>query len=298
MTTFAQVIGMLGGESDVETPIHGVSTSSNPRPETLSFMTRWSPESQAVVDGNPDTLFIIPADANVSGGPCNVVAADKPRLAYALALRDALHQEGPATIAATAVVEDSAEIAEGVSIGHFCVVEDGVVIGEGSRIDHHVVLKAGVQIGRNVRIGSHTSVGGHGFGFEMDGNGKPIRIGHRGGVVIGDDVEIGHQCSVAQGTIEPTTIGDHVKIDDCVFIAHNVSIGESSYIIAGAEISGSVTIGERVWISPEVTIINKVTIGDDALVGIGAVVVKNVDPNTIVAGVPAKPRGLRNPVAD
>ena len=66
-------------------------------------------------------------------------------------------------------------------------------------------------------------------------------------------------------------------------------------MIAGAEISGSVTIGERVWISPEVTVINKVSIGDDALVGIGAVVVRDVEANTVVAGVPAKPRGQRHP---
>jgi UDP-3-O-[3-hydroxymyristoyl] glucosamine N-acyltransferase LpxD len=295
MTTFADVIRVLGGTSEDPTPIGGVSSSADPRAETLSFMTRWTSGSQDVVDDNPTTLFLIPADAEPSGSPSNVFRVERPRLAYALALRDALHREGNPTIASTAVVDDSAEIGEGVDIGHFCVIEPGVVIGDGTRIDHHVVLKTGVQLGRGVRIASHTSVGGHGFGFEMDDDGVPVRIGHRGGVVIGDEVEIGHQCSIAQGTIEPTTIGDHVKIDDCVFIAHNVQIGRSSYVIAGAEISGSVTIGERVWISPEVTVINKVTIGDDALVGIGAVVVKDVDPNTIVAGVPAKPRGPRHP---
>ena len=129
----------------------------------------------------------------------------------------------------------------------------------------------------------------------MDDEGHPVRLGHMGGVVIGSDVEIGSHVSIAQGTIEPTVISDHAKIDDCVFIAHNVHVGKSSFVIAGAEISGSVTIGERVWISPEVTVINKVSIGDDALVGIGAVVVRDVEENTVVAGVPAKPRGQRYP---
>lgn len=294
MNTFADVIRALGGTSESTTPIREVSTSASPKPESLSFMTRWSPESQGIIDANPTTLFIVPEDAAIDGAAVNIVRARNPRLAYALALRDVLHNDGPATIAPTAFIDESAEIGRGVSIGHFCVIEAGVVVGDGNRIDHHVVLKTGVRTGSNVRIGSHSSVGGPGFGFEMDGDGKPLRINHRGGVVIGDDVEIGHHCSIAQGTIEPTQISAHVKIDDCVFIAHNVSIGEASYVIAGAEISGSVTIGERVWISPEVTVINKVTIGDDALVGIGAVVVGNVEANTIVAGVPAKPRGLRN----
>ena len=295
MTTFAEVIAALGGSSDDATPITGVSASSDPRPETLSFMTRWTPDSQAIVERHPTTLFLVPDDAPVNGTPSNAFPVERPRLAYALALRDVLHQDGPPSIASTAVVDESAQIGEGVAIGHFCVVEPGVVIGAGTRIDHHVVLKTGVELGRDVRVGSHTSIGGHGFGFEMSDGDVPVRIGHRGGVVIGDDVEIGHQCSIAQGTIAPTRIDAHVKIDDCVFIAHNVQIGRSSYIIAGAEISGSVTIGERVWISPEVTVINKVTIGDDALVGIGAVVIKDVEPNTVVAGVPAKPRGPRHP---
>jgi len=123
--------------------------------------------------------------------------------------------------------------------------------------------------------------------------GRVIRIGHMGGVVIGDEVEIGAHCSIAQGTIEPTQIHDHVKIDDCVFIAHNVCIGENSYIIAGAEISGSADIGRGVWISPEVAVINGVSIGDGAFVGIGAVVIRDVEPDTVVAGVPAKPMGHR-----
>jgi UDP-3-O-[3-hydroxymyristoyl] glucosamine N-acyltransferase len=79
-----------------------------------------------------------------------------------------------------------------------------------------------------------------------------------------------------------------VKIDDHVFIAHNVEVGENTLIIACAEISGSVTIGRGVWIGPNASIRDKVTIGDKALVGLGAVVTKNVVDNAVVAGNPAK----------
>lgn len=292
MTTFADVAQALGQELDNETEVRGVSASLAPRPNTLSFVRQWSEDAAATVAGNPDTLFIVP-DGAVSGP--NVVPAANPRLAYALAVRDCLRDEAEPEVASTAAVSDGAKIGDRVSIGHFCVIEDGVEIADGAFIDHHVVLRTGVSVGERTRIGSHTSVGGPGFGFEMDDEGHPVRLGHMGGVVIGSDVEIGSHVSIAQGTIEPTVISDHAKIDDCVFIAHNVHVGKSSFVIAGAEISGSVTIGERVWISPEVTVINKVSIGDDALVGIGAVVVRDVEANTVVAGVPAKPRGQRYP---
>lgn len=290
MPTFRDVARVLGKTLDNDTEITGVSSSTLPRPHTLAFFREWSAEAAAVVEANAETLFLAPPGAETAD---NVVVVPKPRLAYALAVRDALREDAVAEIAPTAVVSDGATVGQRVSIGNFAVVEDDVVIGDGAVIDHHVVLRSGVRVGARTRIGSHTSIGGPGFGFEMDEHGHPVRIGHMGGVQIGDDVEIGSHVSIAQGTIDPTVIEDHVKIDDCVFIAHNVTVGRSSYVIAGAEISGSVRIGERVWISPEVTVINKVSIGDDALVGIGAVVVRDVPPGLVVAGVPAKPRGPR-----
>lgn len=292
-TTYADVARYL----DLPAPdgsgvVAGVSTSSDPQPDTLAFLARWDEAAARTVDGAPRTLFLVPPEAG-DATPANAFVVPRPRLAFAQVTRDLLHQPPTAEVAATAYLDPGARVGRDVAIGHFTVVEDDVVIGDGCRIDSHVVLKSGTRLGRRVRIGSHTSIGGEGFGFEVADDGTPIRLGHAGGVEIGDDVEIGCQVSIAQGTIEPTRLAEQVKVDDCVFIAHNVQVGRASFVIAGAEISGSVTIGERVWVSPEATVINKVSIGDDALVGIGAVVVKDVEANTVVAGVPAKPRGAR-----
>jgi UDP-3-O-[3-hydroxymyristoyl] glucosamine N-acyltransferase len=85
-----------------------------------------------------------------------------------------------------------------------------------------------------------------------------------------------------------TIIGEHVKIDNLVHIAHGVEIGRNSLIIANAMIAGSVKIGENVWVAPSASVRQKLEIGDDSMIGLGSVVVKNVNTNTIVAGNPAK----------
>jgi UDP-3-O-[3-hydroxymyristoyl] glucosamine N-acyltransferase len=81
---------------------------------------------------------------------------------------------------------------------------------------------------------------------------------------------------------------ENVKIDNLVHISHGVQIGKNSLIIANAMIAGSCEIGENVWVSPSVSIIQKTKIGDDSLIGLGSVVLKDVEASSIVVGVPAK----------
>jgi UDP-3-O-[3-hydroxymyristoyl] glucosamine N-acyltransferase len=288
MVTFGTVVAGFGGPGTSTIPLRGVSSSTDPQPGTLSFMRAWGESSRDVVETHDQTLFLVPQDAPDDLPQDRVVRVEGPRLAYAQAVRTYLAPPPPAGVSPHAVVGDGVQLGKDVSIGHFSVIEEGVVIGDGTVIDSHVVLKKGVVIGARCRVGAHTVIGTAGFGYEFDDSGRPILIPHLGGVQIGDDVEIGNQVSIAQGTIDPTVIRNDVKIDDCVFIAHNCFVDEASYLIAGAEISGSVTIGKRVWVSPEATVINKVSIGDDALVGIGAVVTRNVPANSVVSGVPAK----------
>lgn len=86
-----------------------------------------------------------------------------------------------------------------------------------------------------------------------------------------------------------TLLSENVKVDNLVHIAHGVQIGKNSLIIANSMIAGSVEIGENVWVSPSTSIRQKLVVDNDALIGMGAVVVKNVDASSIVAGNPAKP---------
>ena len=152
----------------------------------------------------------------------------------------------------------------------------------------NIVIAPNVTIGQNVIIKSNAVIGEKGFGFERDENWTPIRIDHSGGVVIGDHVEIGAATVIAGGTIDPTIIEDHVKIDDRVFIAHNCRIGEKTLIIAGTCIGGSAIIGKCCWLGINCTIQQKIKIGNYAFIGSHANVTKDVPDYAVMVGNPAK----------
>ena len=175
-----------------------------------------------------------------------------------------------------------------VNIGPNVVIEDDVQIGDFCEIGANTVLKKGIILKSNISIGSNCTLGGVGFGYEKDKEGNYRVIHHIGNVFISDFVEIGNNVCIDRAVIGSTQIGRNVKIDNLVHIAHGVKIDENSLIIANAMIGGSVSIGKNVWISPSVSIRQKLTIQDDSLIGMGSVVVKDVQKNDIVLGVPGK----------
>jgi len=266
--------------------VTGVKAAHNPGPGYMVFAKEYSAE--LVKSFNEAGVFAIAAPEYEGKLTCPHVISPTPRLDFARAVKRFFVVEKPGGIAGTAVVSPFAQLGKGVGIGHFAVIGDRAVIGEGTEIREHVVIGEGVRIGRNCLIKANTVIGGEGFGFEFDEAGMPVRMPHLGRVIIGDNVEIGSLNAIARGTLDDTVIGDNVKTDDHVFIAHNVEVGDNTLIIAGAEVSGGVKIGRNVWIAPQATIRNQVEIGDGAVVGMGAVVTKSVAAGAVVIGNPAR----------
>lgn len=221
-----------------------------------------------------------------------VLKADNPRMEYAKILKFILDsqvkEDREYEVNAHGYVKG-----KNVEVGEQTIIEPFVFIGDNCKIGRKCIIRSGAKIRENTVIGNdclikeNCVIGDEGFGMERDENGIPYKIPHLGGVVIGNNVEVGALVSIAQGTIKPTVIEDYVKIDDCVFIAHNCRIEKGAYIIANAEISGSVKIGRYSWIGPSVSIIDRVNIGNNVTAGVGAVIIKDVPDNQIVAGNPA-----------
>ena len=241
-------------------------------------------------------------------GKTTLVVA-QPKLAFAKA---AEQLEAPRRIAegrhGTAVVDASATLAEGVTVGPYAVIEADVKIGEDSeigafcfigrgarigqacRLFSRVDLYAGAKLGNRVTVHSGAVIGGDGFGYVVDA-GRYMKFPQVGTVEIGDDVEIGSNATIARGSLGKTRIDRGVKLDNMVHVAHNVHIGEDTIIAAQTGISGSCEIGDHVIIGGQVGVADRCTIESGSIVGAQAGIPtgKKIRAGETVWGTPARP---------
>ena len=212
-------------------------------------------------------------------------------------------------ISPQAFIHPSARVGREVSIlplayvGRDAVIGDGVVlcpgavVGERARVGDRTVVHPNVSIlhdcvvGRDVILHAGTVVGSDGFGFVRDGS-RSLKIPQVGTVQIDDDVEIGANCCIDRATLGKTWIQRGVKTDNLVQIAHNVTVGEDTLVVAQTGISGSVRIGRQVVIGGQVGIGDHVEIGDRAMIGSQSGVAKSLAPGVVVSGTPTMPHRL------
>lgn len=194
-----------------------------------------------------------------------VLVSDNPYLSFArlTALFDDAPRAKPG-IAASALVDPSVHLGNGVSIGPNVVIGANAVIGDNTIIgansvvgDHcrigsgchlhaNVTLYHRVRMGDEVTIHSGTVIGADGFGFAPRGKGQGWEKIHQlGGVVIGNRVDIGANSCIDRGALDDTVIGNGVIIDNQVQIAHNCIIGDNTAIAGCVGIAGSTVIGKN-----------------------------------------------------
>lgn len=229
-----------------------------------------------------DRQALIIGPKQLAGGSVSVLASANPRLdfAYALQLIDA--QIGYAQ------EDEPPQIHPSVKIGQHVVIGRNVKIGEGTVIHHHVVIGNNVKIGKYCQINSGAIIGEGDFGFERDAAGRPVKIPHIGSVWIGDHVQIGSLSSVSRGTIGATRIGHYSKIDNHAYVAHNCQIGENVIVIGGSVLGGSSQYGSGTWVGINASIMQKTKVGENAMLGMGVVVLKDVEANAKMVGNPAR----------
>ena len=225
-----------------------------------------------------------------SSFPFNAIIVENPRKSFAEVLRHFFIEESEwKGIHSTSTIHPSVVFDENlITIEPNVVLEKNIRIGKRVYIGANTVIKSGTIIGDDVKIGSNNTIGGVGFGYEPNEEGVYELIPHLGNVILHDKVEVGNNTCIDRAVLGSTVLESEVKVDNLVHIAHGVRIGSNSLVIAHAMIAGSVQIGKNTWVSPSASIKQKLIIGDNALVGMGSVVIKNVEDGAIVVGVPAK----------
>ncbi|WXL27962.1 UDP-3-O-(3-hydroxymyristoyl)glucosamine N-acyltransferase [Ectopseudomonas mendocina] len=293
----------LCGPADKE--VCGLATLQDAGPDHLSFLANAQYRKYLSTTG-AGAVLLTEADAQGFSGNALIVA--NPYLAYAelshlfdrkplpvlgvhpTAVVAADAQIDPtASIGAHAVIEAGARVAANVTIGAQCFVGARSVIGEGGWLAPRVTLYHDVCIGKRVVIQSGAVIGGEGFGFANE-KGTWQKIAQIGGVTIGDDVEIGANTTVDRGALSDTLIGNGVKLDNQIMIAHNVQIGDNTAMAGCCGISGSTKIGKNCMIAGGVGMVGHIEVCDNVFVTGMTMVTRNItEPGSYSSGTAMQP---------
>lgn len=258
--TLAQLAELLGAKlvGDGQCEITGLAPLKTAQSGQLSFLSNPSYADQLKTT---QASAVIIEEKFLESCSANALVAAMPYVAFAKATQlfaePAMDAQGVhssaavdstaklgknVSIAANAVVDADAVLGDDVIIGAGCYIGRGAQLGADCQLHSNVTLYHGVRLGERVEIHSSSVIGADGFGFAFDGS-KSVKIHQLGAVLIGDDVEIGAGTTIDRGALEDTEIGNGVKIDNQVQIAHNCKVGEHTIICGCVAIAGSVTIG-------------------------------------------------------
>lgn len=294
------VSGELTG-TDVE--ITGISDLEHQKEGGIAYAE--NKKSLELLSQTTVSALIIPVDMKCETKPyinvkepkltfTKVLEIFNPYKPYKKEIYPAVYIEKGAKIAHDVTILPFAAIMDNAEIGEGTVIYSQVYIGKNVRIGKNCLIKAGVKIddetviGDNVIIHHNSVIGGDGFGY-IQKDGKNIKIPQIGRIVIENDVEIGACVTIDRATMDETVIGEGVKIDNLVQIAHNVKIGAYSVIMAQVGIAGSATIGKACFLTGQVGVADHAKLGDNVIVlAQSGVESKKIESNSILFGSPAR----------
>jgi len=294
-------------KGDPQCEIVGIAGLPEARKGQISFLSDSLYESD-LTDTQASAVILEPQYADQVS---NALISSNPYLGFAKVSQLFENRPMPGSgIHSSAIIADSAQIHESVSVGPHAVIADGVMIGEGvelgagscigvgscigkgSRIAANVTIHHRVVIGEDVIIHSGAVIGADGFGFAHDGE-QWVKIAQLGGVQIGNRVEIGANTTVDRGALADTIIGEGVKIDNQVMVAHNVKIGAHTAIAACVGISGSTEIGRNCTLAGGVGLVGHIKLADRVHVTGMTMVTKSIDQaGSYSSGTAMMPTGL------
>ena len=192
-----------------------------------------------------------------------------------------------AYVGAFAYVGKNVKLGKGVQIYPHVYIGDNVTIGDGTVLYDGVKIYAHCKVGAQCILHAGVVVGSDGFGFEPDAQGVNQKIPQIGNVIIEDDVEIGANTTIDRAMMGATIIHRNVKIDNLVQIAHNVEVGESTFLCAQVGIAGSTKVGKHCVLAGQVGVAGHLEIADNCVFGAQSGIPGNIRKPGMYMGYPA-----------
>jgi UDP-3-O-[3-hydroxymyristoyl] glucosamine N-acyltransferase len=305
-TLAARIGGVAEGVGDAE--ICGVSGLAEARDGDVSFLA--NPRYGHLMAETAATAVVVAKDWTGAYRSPALIRVDNPDKAF---ITVAMMLGPPPVVRTpgvhpTAVVSTTAKLGRDVYIGACTVIEDGAVIGDRTVIEAQcfvgcntvigadsflfpqVAIREGCRIGDRFIAHCGAVIGSDGFGYNVEiKNGRPaiVKIPQIGIVVIGNDVELGSNLAIDRARFGVTRLGNQVKIDNLVQIAHNVQVGDCTGICGQVGIAGSTQIGAGVMIWAQAGIAGHLKINDRAQIGAQSGVGHDVPAGEFLVGTPA-----------
>ena len=272
-------------KGDKDTNICSLASLAKPTDDSLVFMS--DKKMLKLIDNNKISCLLTTQELSASIKKSCLISTN-PQLTFSRMLRDNTEEKIHShdikdistfkNISSTALIANSADIAVDVIVGDNCVIYPNVTIYDN------------VQIGNNVIIHSGAVIGSDGFGLVLNEENSWEKIPQVGGVSIGNSAEIGANTTIDRGSLDMTKIGDNVKIDNLVHVAHNVQIGANTAIAACVGIAGSTTIGKNCTIGGGSGVNGHINIVDNVHIhGMTMVTKSLLKPGVYASGTTVEP---------
>lgn len=298
---------LVGGlvKGDKEVLIRAVAPLDGAGPADISFLAK-AKQAELLETTGAGAVLVPPGVVGRAGVP--VIEVKDPYLAVAIIHNHFLAKPFAATglhpralvgqtcefgqeisVGPLAVLGDRVQLGERVRIAAGAVIGDDVRIGDDTTIEANVTVYNGTLIGKRVTIHAGTVVGSDGYGYATNARGEHIKRPQVGNVRIDDDVEIGANCCIDRATFGTTWIKAGAKLDNLVQIGHNVIVGENSLLVAQVGIAGSTRLGRNVVMGGQAGAAGHLDVGDQVMIAAQGGIHDSQPPGAKVGGTPAIP---------
>ena len=287
---------------DASLDIEGVATLARAEPGQLAFLANSRYRGQL---GDSRASLVVMRAEDADAAPGAVLIAKDPYTAFAkMAALFERRQAREPGIHPNAVIDPTARIAPGAHVGPFvtvgarsvigegsvlgpgCIIGEDCVVGDGCELIARVTLVTRVRLGQRVLVHPGAVIGADGFGLAMD-SGHWIKVPQLGGVVIGDDCEIGANTTIDRGALDDTVLEEDVRLDNQIQIGHNVRIGAHTAMAGCSAAAGSAKIGRYCLIGGGAGVLGHLEICDQAVVTAMSLVTHSIrEPGEYSSGTP------------